>query len=815
MKKTILLILTTLVHIVAIAGNMTVSGRILDGTTNQPFDFVNVALYKQGSSEPVTGGFSDADGMFELHAEDGKYTFKATFLGYTTYSKDVASTPVLKHIRIGTVKLTEDAKQIAEVEVIGQGSSMKLDIDKRVFNVDQSIVGDGASAAEILENIPSVDVDTEGNVSLRNSSSVEIWINGKPSGLTDTDKGQILEMLPADAIKSVEVITNPSAKYNPEGNAGIINIVMKEGGQRGYFGSVTAGAIYREGSPYPGGQAGLNFTYNESKWSFNLNSNLRYNRRDRGSHLDRKNFTDLETTYLKQDSKSAFHRLNGFLRAGFNYNITTVDEIGVTAYGMMGGTRNKGNINYTDLDAEQTVTKTRERITGTDGLIAFYDITANYKHSFIKDIHDISASVNYNGQIRNSESRYFTNAYQPDLTPIPDAKVRQRQTLDSKANNASAQIDYMNKVAKDHKIEAGLKADIKFSDSYDHTYDSIFIKNREEEDLSKYNPFNYSEQVYAAYINYAAKFNWFSLQVGLRCEETITNAKSIKDDFHRSYFQPFPSVYLGFDLGKSNTLQLSYTRRINRPRGNRINSFVDRSDPSNLRHGNPWLMPEFGNVVELNYLKDWEMHSLSASLFYNYTENVIQQVSRLITTNVMETTYENITHSQNAGAEIVAKNRLFKNYLDLTTTISAYYYQLGANEQYNIKRTDSFSWNARINANVKIISNLSAQVSAYYSSPRIVAQGTVDQSYGMDLGIKANFLKKKLSISFTVKDVLDSRKKGHTITESTNFHQESYRTSCDRSYRLTLTYNFGDMKSKSKEKKDGDRNDNDDFDDDL
>ncbi|MBR4482468.1 MAG: TonB-dependent receptor family protein, partial [Paludibacteraceae bacterium] len=615
--------------------------------------------------------------------------------------------------------------------------------------------------------------------------------------------------------KSVEVITNPSAKYNPEGNAGIINIVMKEDSQRGYFGNVTAGANYREGSPYPGGQAGLNLNYNESKWSFNLNSNLRYNRRDRGSHLDRKNFTDTETTYLKQDSKNAFQRLNGFLRLGFNYNITTVDEIGVTAYGMMGGTRNSGHIDYTDLDATQTVTRTRERDTGTDGILAFYNITANYKHSFIKDIHDISASVNYNGNIRNSESRYFTNAYKPDLSPIPDAKVRQRQTLDSKANNASVQVDYMNKVAKDHKIEAGLKADIKFSDSYDHTYDSIFTKNKEEEDFSKYNPFNYWEQIYAAYVNYAAKFNWFSLQVGLRCEETITHTKSIVDEVHRSYFQPFPSVYFGFDLGKSNTLQLSYTRRINRPRGNRINSFVDRSDPSNLRHGNPLLMPEFGNVVELNYLKDWEMHSLSASLFYNYTENVIQQVSRLITTDVMETTYENITYSQSAGAELVAKNRLFKNYLDLTTTISAYYYQLGANEEYKIKRTDSFSWNARINANVKIISNLSAQISAYYNSPRIVAQGSVDQNYGLDLGIKANFLNKKLSISFSVKDVLDSRKKGRSITESTNFHQESFRTSCDRSYRLTLTYNFGNMKSKNKDKKNGDRNDADDFDDDL
>ena len=246
-----------------------------------------------------------------------------------------------------------------------------------------------------------------------------------------------------------------------------------------------------------------------------------------------------------------------------------------------------------------------------------------------------------------------------------------------------------------------------------------------------------------------------------------------------------------------------------------LNSYVDRSDPSNLSHGNPWLMPEFGNVVELNYLKDWELHSLSASLFYTYTENVIQQVSRLLTTDVMERTYENITYSQNAGAEIVAKNRLFRNYLDLTTTLSAYYYQLGANAEYGIKRKDTFSWSARINAGVKIISNLSAQVSAFYNSPRIVAQGSVAQSYGIDLGLKANFLKKKLSLSFSVRDILNSRHRGVNVTEGINFYQESYNNSNGRSYRLTLTYNFGDMKSKNKDRKNSDRSDGDDFDEDM
>lgn len=815
-KRLLIIVLFFSVVVTALADDVTITGRIIDQTTSKPLDFVNVTLYKKGTTTPVTGGFSDADGKFELTADEGEYTFKATFIGFTEYSEDISATRGKRHIKIGNITLSEDARQISEVEVIGQKSTMTLDIDKKIFNVEQSILGDGASASEILENIPSINVDTEGNISLRNNSSVEIWINGRPSGLSDTDKGNILEMLPADAIKSVEVISNPSSKYNPEGSAGIINIILKEESQKGYFGSANVGLNYREKSAYPGAQAGANLTYNTNKLSFNINGNIRFRRSDRSSYLTRDRFSqDAETTYLKQTTDNANERLNGFLLAGFTYRVTDLDEIGVSAYGMVGGNESKKHIRYVDMNQKRDTTLLRDRNTTSDGIVGFYNITANYKHTFIKDIHEISASANYNGRIRNSESYYNTDFYDGDLQPIADKKIRQKQTLESQADNISIQTDYFNKINKNHKIEAGLKADIKFNNSYDHTYDYIFSSEALEEDFEKYNPFTYREQIYAAYLNYAGKFNWFSLQAGVRLEETITYNKSINSELVRSYFQPFPSIYLGFQLNETNTMQLSYTRRINRPRGRIINNFIDRSDPANITYGNPWLMPEFNNVVEFNYLKEWQEHSMSVGLFFNHTENVIQRVSWLASVDVMETTFKNITYSQSAGAEIVAKNRLFKNYLDLTTTLTAYYYGLAGSQEYNIKRQDSFSWSTRINAGIKIISNLSAQLTAYYNSPIILAQGSQDHRYGMDIGLKANFLKKRLTLSFSVKDVLNSREKGVVITESDNFYQESYSTSSGRSYRLTLTYNFGNLKAKSKDKKNSNRDESNDFEDDI
>ena len=307
--------------------------------------------------------------------------------------------------------------------------------------------------------------------------------------------------------------------------------------------------------------------------------------------------------------------------------------------------------------------------------------------------------------------------------------------------------------------------------------------------MTQYNPFDYTEQIYAAYASYGNKWDWFGLQVGLRAEETLTSANDIK----RDYFQLFPSAYLSFQLPKDNELQLNYTRRINRPRGWIVNNHIDRTDPTNISYGNPYIDPEYSNNVEFNYLKTWDMHTLSVGAFYSYTENVIQRVQRLGDNGIMENTWDNINQSQSAGIDLTVKNRLFNNYLDLTTTATAYYYQLGENAEYNIGKTETFSWNARINANVKIINNLSAQITGYYNSPSLVAQGSVGHRYGMDLGLKASFLEKALNLSFTVRDVLNSRNKNTRETWGENFYQENGNISSGRSYRLTISYNFGNM----------------------
>lgn len=766
------------------ADNLKISGTLIDKNSNEPFAYVNTALHQQSNNQLVTGALSDMDGKFELYAPAGKYTLTITFVGYKTVNKPITLSEEHPHVRLGKIILEEDTQLIKEIEVVGQKSAMQLDIDKKVFNVSDNILAEGASATDILENIPSVEVDTEGNVSLRNNSSVEIWINGKPSGLSDTDKGQVLEMLPAETIEKVELITNPSAKYNPEGSVGIINIVMKESHKGGYFGSVSAGTNYQEGNDYPGGNLGLNFNYNQGKWDFFLNASGRHHLRTNSSYNNRTSFdAGKDTTYLNQTSNNINRFYNGFLRTGFTYRIDKQNEIGMSAFGAYNHFDRSSLLHYTSLDQNKDTTATRNRTSNSMGYMAFYNGTIDYKHKFVADKEEITANLNYFGSCRSNNSDYH-NWHDTDGNITQTSEF---QSQNSFRHSASAQVDYFNKFTPNSKFEVGGKASFDYRNSLDQSFDENHIEIAERN-----NPWLYIEQIYALYASYGNKIKWFGFQVGVRGEETVIDANNIT----RSYFQLFPSAYLSFQLPAANEIQANYTRRINRPRGQQLNSYVDRTDPTNVTYGNPWLMPEFSNNVELNYLKTWDLHTLSAGLYYSYTENVIQRVSKLNEAGVMENTYENINYSHNAGVELIAKNRLFKNYLDLTTSITGYYYCLGENKEYNIARNENFSWNARINANVKILSNLSAQVTAYYNAPRLVAQGTVDHRYGLNAGIKASFLNKALSVNFTVNDILNSRSNSLRTNYSDNFYQESANTSVGRSYRLSLSYNFGNMRPK-------------------
>lgn len=797
MKK-ILLILTAMSFALPVLSQIRIIGQIYDTGLDEPMSYVNVAIYKPGSDSPVTGAFTDDDGRFIMYVPAGSYTFKSSFIGYRDISVDFNVTDADANKDLGTLDMEEDSKVIEEIEVVGQTSGMRLDIDKRVFNADQNLVSEGASASELLENIPSVSVDGEGNISLRNSTSVEIWINGKPSGLSDTDKGDILEMIPAETIERVELITNPSAKYDPEGNAGIINIVLKRSDKAGYFGNVSAGIRYREGAAYPGGNLGTNFTYSRKKIDFNLNANVRSNRNDRSSYTDRETYNGADTTYLHRDNYRSNERVNGFMKLGLTYYMDSRNTFDFTTFGMIGRNWNSNDIYYTYMDNNRDTTSVDNRLTDGSGLNGFYAANLKYTHSFQKEVQELSFSADYFYRGRNSYSNYrtFGDAVENNYT-------YQLQTQEENNNTFDFQGDYFKIFDKNSKLEAGFKLNYAWTESFDHTYDSVFSTPALVENMTLYNPFNYFEQIYSVYGNYAGKYDWFSFQAGIRLEETVRNFESLVDmttertSDHR--FDWFPSVYLSFALPGNNEIQVNYTRRIQRPRGRRINSYIDRSDPTNITQGNPLLLPEIGNVAEINYMKMWDKHTLTAGIFYRYTEDVIQRVKSM-EGEVMYNTYANITYSQNVGVEVIAKNRLFENYLDLTSSVSAYYYQLGGNEQYDIDMTQSFSWNARVNANVKILRNLSAQATIFYESPRIVAQGSEDDSFGVDLAIKSSFLNDALSLSFSVRDLFNTRRRGGISTSyGSDFYQETVNTSSGRTWSLNLSYNFGNIRKNKKQ----------------
>ena len=323
----------------------TIRGKVVDGATNKPLDFVNIALLKDADGAPASGVVSDEKGNFELpKVPNGKYTLKVSFVGYNTIELPLKVND--KELDMGMIRLIEDSKTLSEVEVIGQGTQMRFEIDKKVFSVDQNIASSGGSATEVLQNIPSVDVDNQGNISLRNSSNVEVWINGKPSGLTADNRAQVLQQMPAESIESIEIMTNPSAKFNPEGTSGIINLVMKKNRKAGYYGSVSLGSMWTQGS-VPGLSSGLNYNYSSGKEDAYINLGYRKMSFTGGGWSNRYGLNGADTiSLLKQDNVTKFGYSGLFTRAGFDYRINDKHTIGISGFGMFGTGGGENNINY-------------------------------------------------------------------------------------------------------------------------------------------------------------------------------------------------------------------------------------------------------------------------------------------------------------------------------------------------------------------------------------------------------------------------------------------------------------------------------------
>lgn len=775
-----------------------ITGSVTDKETGNVIDYATVQLVDYKTNQPLTIGTStDEAGKFELKdVPNGKYYVRISNIGSVQQEREVIVSD--DTVSVGVVSLSPDSKMLQEVVVEGIRSQMRFELDKKVFTVDANIASAGASASELLESIPSVEVDQDGEVSLRGNSSVTVWINGKESGLTADNRAQILEQIPAETIESIEVITNPSAKYSPEGTAGIINIVLKQDRKGGYFGSAEISANSRGG-----GNVNFNFNYNDSKWDMYAGIGFRMRHNKGGSNSYREYISD--ETFLKSEGESKNHGNNLFLRLGATYYLTQKDNIYFNGFGMFGHSWGNSSTVYSSNVPGQWISNINTSRNSGDMRGMHFELGYNHKWTDKHYIDIMGAYNDWGGPRWNSY--YQEQTYPEDVY----STLYQEQTNEMATNSWEAKIDYTNHFTDWLKMEAGYNGNYSRENSPVSTmqgpkYTDISINP----DL--YNRFIYNNNITAFYLTLGGKVKAFSFSAGLRAEAWQVRAKSLAygqteadvETFKKDDFALFPSAFVSWSLPKDNELQVNFTRRIRRPWGGQLNSFQNISDPTNISYGNEELQPQYSNAFELNYLKSWDYHMISFSGYLRTTEDVMERVSYIDPiSNVMYTTTANVSNSVSAGCEIVVKNSLFKNRLDLTTTANLYNYHLDAWEldfdhngmsiPISGKKQDSFAWDIRCMANVRLPWGLSFQATGRYNSKQITAQGQREPGWSVDAGLRKTV--GNWSFSLNCRDIFDSRKH-HNITYGDTYWQESERWRGGRQLRLTVKYSFGNMKAK-------------------
>ena len=786
-----------------------VKGKILDRQKSEPLGFVNIKVTEQGSDKFVGGGITDAGGNFNVSGlKDGKYTLSLTFMGYKDVTRQFEITPAKREVQFKLLYMAEDAKQLNEVTVTGQRATMKLEVDRKSFDVGQLISNAGQSASDVLDNVPSIEVDNDGNVSLRGNSSVEVWINGKASGLTSDNRAQILQQLPAESIDRVEVIDNPSAKFSAEGSAGIINIVLKKDRKAGYYGSVQAGGDTRGG-------ANTSFNVNYNSRLIDSYLNIGYRHRANTGHMESQQTSDTYNQTYDSDSKQRGN--NFFTRAGVTLHATTKDDFSLSGMLMHGGGNSHSYTPYiytavaNGLNNYQLDRINRSR-TGMDMRYGEF----NYRHSF-NDKHFIDFTADLSSWKMNGDNWYQDSTVVVGIDDVTYSYQYRPQYINN--HRKELKLEYENQVTKNFKIEAGYNGNFSRENTPQESYmdNTSFDGTNASEDKLFFNRFIYKQDLHAFYTTLSYKFGALSLMGGLRGEYWRVNTESYtweqehdaslrEQPFKKDYFQLFPSVFMSWQMTETQQLQLNYTRRLRRPWGGQLNSFRDTRDATTVSFGNPYLTPEFSNSFSLNYLKQWNDHSLLVSAYYRPTTDVIQRISyKNQEDGLFYQTSMNVAKSVSTGLEMTVKNKLWR-ILDLTTSANAYYYRLNG-FSYDIdgqtvtgNSDHNFTWNARMTASLMLPYDISIQSTGRYTARQVITQGYRKANYSIDFGARKNFFNKLFTLSVNCRDLLDSRR-FETFTSGPNFTRHQINRRGGRRVSMTLTWNFGNMKQKKRPNK--------------
>ncbi|MBI3510042.1 MAG: TonB-dependent receptor [Bacteroidetes bacterium] len=769
-----------------------VSGTLTDSSGSDHLQFVTVVLLRVKDSTAKAGGSSDVNGNFLFeNIEEGKYFLRCDLSGYTEFnSHSFSVTGDSSSVDLGKIKLTADKKMMSTVVISDEKSDYSSDADKKVYEVGKNLTATGGTATDVLQNVPSVTVDNDGNISLHGSANVTVLIDGKPSGITGEDRQAALQQIPANMIERIEVITNPSSKYDAQGMGGIINIVTKKGSGKGWNGNATAGA-------------GTNNKYNGSvavsdrtdKINFYANYNYRYEEKWGKSYGSQHTFTS-DTDYFYQYNggsmnRSAFH--NGKIGADFYLNENNTLSIS-GAYTMKTEKKNDSTM-YSFMDKNQQPFSGFQRNTWTNEKTGTADASADYKHIFKGK----KQTLNVLGSFSSNEKQQ-SGAFQNDFYGFENPPYEKNNGTTDFISSI-AQADYSNAINDSVHLDAGLKYSLRRNNSLQEGDLYDFGNNIYNLDPRFSDHFIFDESVYAAYAQYTERVHRITYQAGARTEYTDLHgaSESTGINFHNPYLSFFPSANIVFDIKTGEQFRVSYSRRLNRPNNQQINPYIDYSDSIMVRTGNPYLKPEFIHSVETEFSKSWEIFSVSATGYYRHTDNMISW-SRIFDTltGKGEVKPRNFSSSDNVGMDLVIRSSIGKK---INAMLSASGYESHINGE-NIEaglQTAYFGWNGKISLSWKITKDMAAQLNGNYGSPMKQPLGSFQMPGGIDLGMRQDFFKGRMSITLNVADIFNT-KRMNIKSYNTGYDFTGWKQKESRIGMFTLSWIFGQGNDQLKKK---------------
>ena len=800
MKKQLLttLLFCLITVLVFAQKQVTISGKILEKETNQPLEYATIVFKDTKDPSKITGGITDLNGNYKIEVDNGSYTISYEFIGFET--QIIENKLIAKNENLGSTLLSIDAQALDEVEIVAEKTTVEIRLDKKIYNVGKDLTVRGGTVSDVLDNVPSVSVDVEGNVALRGNDNVRILINGKPSGLVGLNSTDALRQLPAESIEKIEVITSPSARYESEGTAGILNIILKRSKLQGLNGAITTNLGYNP-------SAGINGNINYRTGDVNIFSTSGYSYRESPGNSN--SSTQFVSTGNFLDESNDFDRIRKGLTSNFGVEWYVNDSASLTTSFLYRDSNNESNTK----NLLEQFDSNRNLLSSTVRLDPEFedDKTIQYALNFQKNFSDSGHVLTFDFQYEDSSEN------ENSLVEVDDIVSERVATLEDQ-RQILLQTDYVLAIGENSQFEVGYRGNYNttstdFSVEFLDTNTNTFQLST---DLS--NVLNFREYLTAVYSQYGSKFGKFSYLLGLRLENTqLTIDQPTTGDFNKRNFTGlFPTVNLNYEFSERENLTLGFARRLRRARGRFLNPFPSRSSVTNFFQGNPNLNPSYSGQFDLGYLKRFGKFTFNSSIYYAHATDVFSFVS-FDTGQTAIVGGEELPIIQRTPINLATEDRYG---FEFTLTYNPYK-KWRVNGNFNFFQNEingttpnglsldntNNSWFARINNKYTLPGEIDWQTSLNYRGPNANAQ-TVNQGiFTTTLAFSKDLFKERASLSFNVNDLFNSRKRMQTNTTPTFFAESEFQWR-ERSFNLAFTYRFNQKKKRVQR---GDYGGNDDF----